>query len=278
MRFQLWFGLALSAILAACFQGSLDDDGAEGEDGKEEGSGQPPADLPCDIAGVLASCTGCHAGSKPSGGVRIASAADLAAPAPSDPSLTVAQQSLVRMKDGSMPPGSPLSAEEISTFETWIADGMPAGDCSGAGGAPPVEVVCTSMTYWQGGDEGSEDMTPGQACVSCHEKPNDEGETGPRLLFGGTVYPTLHEPDDCNGIGGAVVVVTDANGRTVEATVRASGNFFAEEGAPLVLPIRAEVRKGDKVLEMKDPVDSVDCNSCHTALGDEDAPGRIILP
>jgi len=210
--------------------------------------------------------------------VRIASAADLAAQSPSDPSATVAERSLKRMKDGSMPPGSPLSSDEIAIFEAWIADGMPQGDCSGVGGAGPVEVACTSMSYWHGGDEGSEDMSPGQACVSCHEKPNYEGETGPRLLFGGTVYPTLHEPDDCNGVGGAVVVVTDANGRTVQATARASGNFFVEEGVPLVLPIRAEVRHGDKVLAMQDPVDSVDCNSCHTALGAEDAPGRIILP
>jgi hypothetical protein len=182
------------------------------------------------------------------------------------------------MKDGTMPPGAPLGADDIAIFEAWIAAGMPTGDCSGAGGAPPIEVVCTSNSFWSLGDEGDEDMHPGMACISCHQEPNDEGETGPGLLFGGTVYPTMHEPDDCNGVGDAVVVVTDATGRVVQATVRPSGNFFVEEGAPLSLPIRAEIRRGDKVLTMKDPVDSVDCNSCHTTMGAENAPGRIIAP
>lgn len=256
-----------------------EDDEGEGTSSSGSGAGADAlGDLPCDVAAVLGTCTSCHATASPSGGVRIASAADLTAPSSTDPSVTVAERSLARMKDGSMPPGSPLTADEIAAFEAWIADGMPTGDCSGAGGAPPIEVVCTSNSLWTMGDEGSEDMHPGQACVSCHQEPNDEGETGPNLLFAGTLYPTLHEPDDCNGVGNAIVVVTDANGRTVQATVRGKGNFFMEDGIPLALPIRAEVRRGDKVLAMKDPVDSVDCNSCHTVMGAENAPGRILAP
>jgi len=181
------------------------------------------------------------------------------------------------MQDGTMPPGAPLDAASVAAFEAWVAGGMPAGDC-GAGGAPPIQIVCTSQSYWADGDEGSKDMHPGMACVSCHAEPNDEGETGPDLLFGGTVYPTAHEPDDCNGVGAVTVVVTDAAGRTVQATARASGNFFVEGETPLALPIRAEVRRDGKTLAMQDPVDSVDCNACHTAEGAEGAPGRIVAP
>ena len=287
MRHRLLLAASLTAFLGACLEGSLTD-GGDGEDGTgNNGSGAGttatgagPTDLPCEVAGVIGTCTSCHAVEPPVGGVHIASAADLAATSAVDTSMTVAQRSLVRMKDGSMPPGAPLSAEQIAVFEGWISDGMPSGDC-GAGGAPPIEVVCTSNTYWKGGDHESEDMHPGYACIDCHQHPPNGGEHGPGLILAGTVYPTLYEEDDCNGVGGTTVVVTDATGRTVEATASVeSGNFSieAEDAAPLVMPIRAEVRRGDQVLVMKDPVDSADCNGCHTELGADGAPGRILAP
>jgi hypothetical protein len=288
MRHGLLLAAGLTMLLGACLEGAVEDGGGGGDDDGNNntgsGAGSPtgagPTDLPCDVAAVVATCTSSHAVNPPVGGLSITSAADLAATSAVDPSMTVAERSLVRMKDGSMPPGAPLSADQIAVFEAWISDGMPTGDC-GAGGAPPVQVVCSSNSYWMGGDDESKDMHPGLACIDCHKNPPGGGEHGPGLVFAGTVYPTLHEEDDCNGLGGTLVVVTDSTGRTVQATARSeSGNFFieTEDAAPLVMPIRAEVRRGDKVLAMKDPVDSADCNSCHTELGTDGAPGRILAP
>ncbi|MBL8740237.1 MAG: hypothetical protein JNK04_04055, partial [Myxococcales bacterium] len=172
-------------------------------------------------------------------------------------------------------------ASDVAILEEWIAGGMPEGSCGTDPGV--VEIKCSSGQFYSSGgeeDEGSKDMAPGQACIKCHSTPNEEGETeGPRFRFAGTAYPTPHEPDDCiaTGVGGAIVVVTDANGNSLEATVRGGGNFFIE-GTPLAMPVTAEIRRGDKVLKMKDPVMSADCNTCHTAEGSEGASGRIFPP
>ena len=57
------------------------------------------------------------------------------------------------------------------------------------------------------------------------------------------------------------------------------GNFWQfGDAVDLVMPITARVIQGDKVLAMATPVDTGDCNTCHTQEGKESAPGRIILP
>ncbi len=252
-------------------------------DGEGGGGSVLHGDLPCDVAELLSThCVSCHAGGDPSGGVALTSHAALTAPSPADGSVTVAERALLRMRDAAlpMPQAGLLPESEVAVLAAWIDAGMPKGDCSGgAGGSPPITIACSSTQFWTQGDEGSKDMHPGHACVSCHEQPNDEGEKGPPLGFAGTVYPTPHEPDDCvaTGVGGAVVVVTDANGATHQVSVRASGNFYAEE-VTLAFPIRAEIRKDGKVLAMQDPVMTGDCNACHTAEGTDGASGRIFPP
>lgn len=270
---------AAAALAGACDSSfSLDDDG-DGEGGGESPLPTQPSDLPCDVVDVLAACTSCHAGADPSGSVGLVTRADLAASSPADPSVTVADRAVARMQDAArpMPPTGLPGAADVAVLEAWIQSGMPAGDCEGPA---PVGVVCSSDQYWTQGDEGSEDMFPGRACISCHTEENLEEmeEEAPRFMFAGTVYPTVHEPNDCLGTGGATVVVTDANGVEHTATVRPSGNFFAELEGSLAFPIFAEVRKNGQVIKMQDAVDSADCNSCHTEAGAEDAPGRILSP
>ena len=117
---------------------------------------------------------------------------------------------------------------------------------------------------------------PGGACVSCHQTAND----GPNLLVGGTVYPTLHEENDCNGSTGITVEVTDGNGAVHVFETNSAGNFFweADEDVTLVTPIRARVMANGNVSEMMDAVDSGDCNACHSGVGANGAPGRIMSP
>jgi hypothetical protein len=289
MRRELLFPLTIaSGVLAAialggCVDGATDGAGANGS--SENGGGPVGAanDLPCDVAELLEThCLACHQGSNIKGGVDLSSRASLMAESPAMPDQTVAERAVARMKDTDfpMPQAGQLPAAQIAVLEGWVAAGMPEGDC-GAEPPGPIEITCTSGQFETGGEEDeSDDMTPGQACIKCHSTPDDEGEIeGPRFRFAGTAYPTPHEPDNCvaTGVGGAVVVVTDANGASFEATVRAGGNFFVE-GTPLAMPITAEIRKNGKVLKMMDPVMSGDCNTCHTAEGAEGASGRIFPP
>jgi hypothetical protein len=117
-------------------------------------------------------------------------------------------------------------------------------------------------------------MQPGVACIACHSK----GE-GPLFALGGTVYPTAHEPDNCNG--GSVasmsrVVITGADGQTVTLTPNMSGNF-SYSGA-LVKPYKAKVTYMGRERAMIAAQTSGDCNACHTEMGAMMAPGRIMLP
>lgn len=138
---------------------------------------------------------------------------------------------------------------------------------------------CSSREYWEEeDDEGSERMNPGEACISCHMTEDD----APSFLIGGTVYPTAHEPNDCNSMAPATdaeVVITDAMNQIFVLEVNAVGNFFheAEDGA-IVLPFTAKVVLGDEERMMFTPQMTGDCNSCHTQDGANGAPGRILAP
>ena len=270
-----WFVISVSAIVAC--EAQLVDDGSG--DGVGSGTGGATASgLPCDVAQVLVACSGCHAGDRPSGGVRTVSRADLLAPSPDHPAQSVAERCVERMRSTTdpMPPSGALSDTAIQTVEGWVQAGMPEGSCDGAGGGA-IELTCTSNQHWVLGNEESPDMNPGQACISCHASGLEE--EGPLFAFGGTVFPGLHDEDDCYGStpAGSTVVVTDAVGRVFEVPVRPLGNFY-QEATTISFPIRAEVRRGDQVLAMKDPVGTGDCNTCHSAEGAEGAPGRILVP
>jgi hypothetical protein len=195
------------------------------------------------------------------------------------------------------------SSNEIATISSWIAAGYPATGCgtgtgadggtgtvvdggNGADGGPDRGVVipdpfaapptCTSKTYWSGG-EGGPTMNPGLACISCHR---DQREA-PSFTIAGTLYPTAHEPDRCNGAGAAAsgaarVVITGADGNSITLTPNTAGNFYYQ-GA-VATPFRARVTYMGRERDMGQAQTSGDCNSCHTQNGANQAPGRIVLP
>jgi hypothetical protein len=142
--------------------------------------------------------------------------------------------------------------------------------------APPK---CTSGGFWTKGDTGSADMHPGMSCRKCHVI----GASGGKKTFdiGGTLYPSAHEPDECNGIGSASVVITDANGATHTLSVNAVGNFYNNDlfgFAAIPKPYTAKVVVGGKTREMVTPQTDGDCNVCHSQQGSQTAPGRLIVP
>ncbi len=252
----------------------------------------------CDVQSILrARCVSCHSNPPIAGApMPLVAYADLMAPARSDPTSSVARVALARMQDATRPmppaPAMRATAAEIGIVSDWITAGSPAACSStppdgGAGGpadastgpvadaAPPV-VVCTSGQHWTQGNNGSANMHPGGACIACH---GTQEEEAPRFTIAGTVYPTLNEPNDCNGINGggvAQVVITGADGRTLTLGVNAVGNFSST--TTVAGPFHAKVVRNGIERAMTVAQTAGDCNSCHTERGANGAPGRIMAP
>lgn len=250
--------------------------------GGTTGPGPTNDGLPCDVDAVLATyCRSCH-GDTPIGTTfSLSTRDDLLAPAPSDAAKSVGEQSVARMTDDAMPmppmPATRPGADEIAVISDWVAAGMPAGDCSPLPSPFDANPVCTSRQTWKGGNEEDPRMRPGHACNECHARAGE----GPIFKVAGTVYPTGHEPDDCNGQPSSVVRVTDAADQVVELETNSAGNFMLTSGnapAGFAPPYRLEVISdvGERAMAM--PAPHGDCNVCHTQDGDQDALGRIVAP
>jgi len=100
----------------------------------------------------------------------------------------------------------------------------------------------------------------------------------PQFEIAGTVFPTAHEPDDCNAENpaGVAVVITGADGQSFELAANRVGNFFLLER--VAMPYTARVISQGRVRAMRTAQRSGDCNGCHTQTGAGGAPGRILLP
>ena len=153
-----------------------------------------------------------------------------------------------------------------------------------AGATTGDGVQCSSQQYWTMGDFESPLMHPGGACLTCHNMAEPGEDIIGRLAIAGTVFPTLHEPDDCNGssseAGPITVEITTADNAVLSLPVNAAGNFLydLEESPAITFPITAKVRRGDQENVMNTPQATGDCNSCHTEQGANGAPGRILAP
>lgn len=242
--------------------------------------------LPCNVDSFLQlHCRSCH-GARLIGGAPMAllTYADLLAPSPTDSSKTNAQRSSEMMQAGTMPPGGGLLQADLQAFAVWVQGGTPMGSCasSAAGDAGTVSdpyntpVVCSSNKTWTSGDRGSQLMHPGDACISCHSSRG--GGEAPLFALAGTLYPTAHEPNDCNGSSavGASIVITDANGTSHTLTPNAAGNF--DWTGSLAKPYSAKVVYQGRTRAMATKQTDGDCNGCHTESGNSAAPGRIMLP
>jgi hypothetical protein len=254
---------------------------------------------------LSAKCTGCHTDPPIEGvPVGLGSYENLVAVSPSDPMRKVADVALTRIQAMVRPmPPSPsprVAADQIAALSSWITAGYPKGSCgsldgSVEGGGNPYNtpLVCTSMKMFTGDEHtypkgvAREQMFPGIPCLSCHEAGMLKADA-PALGFGGTAYPTAHEPDNCNSANipaGGVVQVQDAKGKTFEATIDAVGNFSerATTTNPITFPIEIKIVAGGKERIMGEPAPNGDCNGCHTVNGSNvdagnKAPGRIMLP
>lgn len=281
---RLFLPIAIGA-LAACYTGpSLAPDtmlGPAPATATNTSANPASSDLPCDLATLLAAkCTSCH-GTRLVGGAPnpLLSLADLTAPSKSEPGKSYAALSIERMQDPKkpMPPNGSATPSDVAVFQAWVDAGTPAGTCASASTNANYDtpLICTSGSSWTRGDHGSSSMHPGGTCIDCH---TTNSEDGPRYAIAGTVFPTAHEPDDCFGYGArdATVVITGADGTTLNLAVNGAGNFYSRRS--VALPYTAKVIIGDRTREMTTPQTKGDCNSCHTTDGAEKAPGRIMAP
>jgi hypothetical protein len=149
-------------------------------------------------------------------------------------------------------------------------------DALGDGGGLPGEgdsaSTCTSGKTWTRGIGSG--MAPGTDCTGCHRA----GGIGPIFAIAGTVYPSLHEPDNCLGSPGALtVVVTDANGAVLRLPVNVAGNFYLSRTSSPP-PYMVAVTDGVRTRAMVGSVTNGQCNTCHTEQGANGAPGRVVAP
>jgi hypothetical protein len=165
--------------------------------------------------------------------------------------------------DGGVDPGTDAATSDVDAYTG------PTGDPLNA--AP----TCTSGRTWRLGNAGSAAMNPGLACIDCHSTQR----RAPFFSAAGTVYPTGHEPDLCNGTNfGTQVTIElhDASGNSATISPNAAGNFYYQ--GTLTPPLTASIHYMGRTREMTTPAASGDCNSCHTQDGTMSAPGRITLP
>jgi hypothetical protein len=137
---------------------------------------------------------------------------------------------------------------------------------------PPTPEECSTGNVWSGGDEESPLMHPGGDCIGCHSA---EGE-GPIYTAAGTVMAAYDDPEDCYGVEGVLIRLTDADGNVHEATTNAAGNFFF--AADVSTPFTAEIERDGVTSAMLTPQVDGNCASCHTEVGENGAPGRILVP
>jgi hypothetical protein len=129
---------------------------------------------------------------------------------------------------------------------------------------------------------------PGQPCLVCHGPAYAPGETV--FTLAGTIY---ERASDAQGVGGAEVELTDAEGDLVVVTTNVAGNFAViadpdvsqevedREGiwrvpGPLPYPVRVKVRLGGLDREMKSVIHREgSCAACHTAPAGRTSAGKI---
>jgi hypothetical protein len=149
----------------------------------------------------------------------------------------------------------------------WVSLGTVACGVENA----PHDGACSSGEWWTGGNEESALMRPGGDCVGCHAS----GE-GPDFTVAGTVMGDLADADDCFGVEGVTVHVTDADGVTHDVVTNAAGNFFLREDVPT--PYSVELELEGRTTAMVTQQSEGSCASCHTEVGENAAPGRAVAP
>ncbi|MET0391417.1 MAG: hypothetical protein ABW321_35915 [Polyangiales bacterium] len=142
-----------------------------GSEATQQASGSPK--MPCAVAtAVVANCQKCH-GAAPAFGapMPLVTYADLMAPSKTDPSITVAQASLKRLKDtqAPMPPSGEISGDDKQTLATWLE-----------GGAEPAQPEDVKGCYTGAPTHDAAYYTDGLPAIegeTCYDLPAHQAQT-----------------------------------------------------------------------------------------------------
>ena len=234
---------------------------------------------------AVTKCQPCHGTNRVAPApMSLVTVADFKAISLENPSLTYAQDAIVRMHTTyapmPAPPYPPATPADVATLQNWIKAGYPATGCStsaqmfeeeagvldaSGGSVYDGPIVCSSGQTSNAGNGPL--MYPGETCNECHS-----------FTIAGTVFKTEHERDNCNGVNvsGASVVLTDSTGAVTTLPVNNVGNFYSTDF--ITGPFQAKVVYQGRERDMVEPQGAGSCNLCHTEDGYYNAPGRIMLP
>lgn len=110
-------------------------------------------------------------------------------------------------------------------------------------------------------------MLPGSNCLACHKA----GERIDVWTAGGTIFA---DADGTDGVRGAIIRITDADGAVEELESSRSGNFHTRAG--LTPPLSVEVEYEGRTIAMQRTVETGACNTCHTCDGEANA--KLYVP
>ena len=114
-------------------------------------------------------------------------------------------------------------------------------------------------------------MVPGENCLTCHSP----GGGATAYAVAGTVYPRA-DSSDFDGIANITVTVTGADGKTVSMLSNSAGNFFAEGAVEFPIDVFSAIGNDGRVSMEPNSLTGA-CGSCHEALPDKGADGRILI-
>ncbi len=135
--------------------------------------------------------------------------------------------------------------------------------------------MCLSGMAWVGGNIESTRMNPGGDCLGCHASLGEAEE----VVLGGTVYDGSDERDNCFGVEGVVLQITDSTDKVTELTSNIAGNFvLSSENGSITPPYTAKLLYEGRERVMVTAQTELSCNSCHGEMGINGAPGRILAP
>lgn len=117
--------------------------------------------------------------------------------------------------------------------------------------------------------EGGALMRPGENCLGCH---NGTQREAPRFTAAGTVF-TSATASASAGLGGATVIITDANQAVTRLTTNAAGNFYTSKA--IAAPYTVAIEHAGTRLSMGAAPSSGGCASCHSSRPANGAPGRL---
>lgn len=164
-----------------------------------------------------------------------------------------------------------------SSSTTHKASGF--GDCnschtaSGKNGAPGRIVNFSTIAT------GAHNQ--GLACLDCHS--NNLDPDAPEFSMGVTLFTKLDAGNSTNdAASGYSMRIRSAQGETLDFTTgKGSGNFYANQGSLSLANYTVEILDSNRKVVNSSLSNSHDntrfnCNSCHTASGENGANGRVV--